>query len=245
MKERGINLVIMDSKNKNTAVLLAVGEKFTDLLIENIQKFNSDLWDFHILTDQPERLKEMIIFEKYNIYKYHNAIFSYFDKLLFTLRILNEKKVNVLCLDVDKLHLLSEDFKTINHDYEEFRFYSENRWAPYFSRLKNNGSWNIVYKYFKYVDLDVNNIRNFWEEILYFPYQVFKNYQFLVDIETLKPIFEYRTIVDGWSRPCLGEGEGIALGYLIEKYRLECKKFDCQVFINDNPFDGGENLSLY
>lgn len=232
----------MDLKSKNTLTLIAVGDEYVNQLINNIQKFNKELWDIHILTDKPDLLKADEAFQSYSIYTYTNTVFSYFDKLLFTLRVLKEQKKNVMCVDTDKLFLLSDKFLNLIHDYREFRYYSINRWAPYFNHLQDNGEWRVIYKYFKYLDMDTNKIRNFWEEVFYFPYHIFSNRQINVDIETLKPIFEYRSIIDGWSRPSLGEGEGIALGFLLEKYGFECEKFTCEVFPNDNPFNGGENL---
>jgi len=204
--------------------------------IENLHRFDIGSWDIHLLTDQPDKFKGI------TTYKYTNKVFSYFDKLLFSFRVMNELKKGVMCVDADKLNLISDKFIKFNHEYGEFRYYSINRWAPYFDHLKENSNWSVVYNYFKYLDVDIANLRNFWEEVLYFPYNVFNNHQINVDLETLKPIFEYRSIIDGWSRPSLGEGEGIAIGFLLQKYQLKAEQFPCEVFPNNNPFDGKEKL---
>ena len=221
---------------KNILTLTAVGEHYIKSAQTHLHKFKLADWDVHILTDTPEE------FPEFKTYLYTNTVFSYFDKLLFSFRVLKEQKKGVVSLDADKLFLISDKFINTQHDYPEFRYYSINRWAPYFNHLQDNGAWNIIYKYFKYLDMETGNIKNFWEEVFYFPYNIFENRQINVDIETLKPIFEYRSIIDGWSRPSLGEGEGIAIGFLIEKYGLDHLQFECEVFPNNNPFNGKENL---
>jgi hypothetical protein len=221
---------------KNILTLAAVGEHYIKSAQTHLHKFKLADWDIHILTDAPEE------FPEFKTYLYTNTVFSYFDKLLFSFRVLKEQKKGVVCLDADKLFLISDKFINTQHDYPEFRYYSINRWAPYFSHLQDNGVWSIIYRYFKYLDMETDNIKNIWEEVFYFPYNIFQNRQINIDIETLKPIFEYRSIIDGWSRPSLGEGEGIAIGFLIEKYGLDHLRFECEVFPNNNPFDGKENL---
>ena len=225
----------MDLKN-NILCLCAVGNKYIQQTLDNLYRFEKGSWDIHILTDQPEK------FNKVTTYEYSNTVFSYFDKLTFSFRVMKKLKRGVVSLDADKLYLISDKFIEHIHQYEEFRYYSINRWAPYFEHLKGNGNWNVIYNYFKYLDMDTTKLRNFWEEVLYFPFSVFSNHQINVDLETLKPIFEYRSILDGWSRPSLGEGEGIAIGFLLQKYHLKSEQFDCEVFPNNNPFNGKEKI---
>lgn len=226
----------MELMTKNIATICAVGEKYVKDVTSYIHRFDTNKWDIHILTDN------INAFPQYTTYEYTNSIFSYFDKLVFSIKILKKYKKGVLSLDADKLNILSEEFLNYNHNYPEFRYYSINRWAPYFDHIKENGHWSLIYDYFRYLDMNVNEIRNFWEEVFYFPYEIFKNRQINVDIETLKPLFETRSILDHWSRPCLGEGEGIAIGFLLNKYNFKIKEFDCEVFPNNNPFGKEEKL---
>jgi len=225
----------LDSKN-NVLTVCAVGDKYIQQTLNNLYRFKKSNWDIHILTDQPDK------FNGVTMYEHSNSIFSYFDKLIFSFKVMKKLKTGVVSLDADKLYLISDRFIEHAHQYEEFRYYSINRWAPYFDHLKENSNWSVVYNYFKYLDVDIANLRNFWEEVLYFPYNVFRNHQINVDLETLKPIFEYRSIIDGWSRPSLGEGEGIAIGFLLQKYQLKAEQFPCEVFPNNNPFNGKEKL---
>lgn len=222
--------------SKNILTLCAVGNKYVEQAYSNLDRFLQNNWEVHILTDNPDK------FLNCTTYTYTNTVFSYFDKLLFSFRVLKQTNSNVFSIDADKLYLISDKFIQQLHFYDEFKYYSINRWAPYFNHIEENGAWNIVYQYFKYLDMDTSNIRNFWEEVFYFPHHIFSNRQINKDIETLKPIFEYRSIKDEWSRPSLGEGEGIAIGYLLEKYKFKASKFDCEVFPNNNPFNGKEQL---
>jgi len=235
MKEPGISIVSLDSKN-NILTVCAVGDKYVENTLSSIDRFSSNHWDIHILTDKPNK------FTKFKTYLYTNTVFSYFDKLLFSLNVVKNTGIGVTLIDADKLHLISDKFIQESHNYSEFKYYSINRWAPYFSNIQFNGGWKIVYEYFKYLDMDTSKIKNFWEEVFYFPYSIFHHHQLNKDLETLKPIFEYRSIIDEWPRPGLGEGEGVAIGFLLEKYKFKYSKFDCEVFPNNNPFNGKEQL---
>jgi hypothetical protein len=235
MKEYGIDTVNLDSKN-NILTVCAVGKKYTECVTQALDRYLKNGWHVHILTDKPE------LFHNCETYLYTNTVFSYFDKLTFSLRVLKKLGRGTVLIDADKLELISDKFINESHNYGEFRYYSVNRWAPYFSNLQENGGWKVVYDYFKYLDMDISNIRNFWEEVLYFPHDLFSFRQLTIDLETLKPIFEYRSIIDGFQRPCLGEGEGVALGFLLEKYNFDAVKFECEVFPNNNPFNGKEQL---
>lgn len=214
---------------------IAVGEKYNKALLKTIKRFDVDLWDINILTDQPELYPEYK-----NVFKYENKIFSYFDKLLFVARTVKNKGKGVVWVDADKMYLLSDEFLNYNHDYDYVTIYSRNRWNPYFIEEHFTGGWSIVREYFKYLDVDYRSIPNIWEEIWYLNYDNNID-KIIIDLETIKPIFEYRSIVDEWPRNGYGDQEGIGLGYIVYKYGRELKYFNCEVFNNNNPFHGTEN----
>lgn len=220
----------------NTLCTIAVGEKYNKELVKNIKRFNPDLWDIHILTDQPELYSEYK-----NVFKYENKIFSYFDKLLFVARTVEAKGKGVVWVDADKIYLLDDQFLTYNHDYEHLTIYSRNRWDPYFIEDSFTGGWSVVREYFKYLDVDYRSIPNIWEEVWYLNYDNIIG-KIIIDLETIKPIFEYRSILDQWPRNGYGDQEGIGLGYIAYKYDKELKYFKCEVFPNNNPFNGKEQL---
>ena len=76
---------------------VAVGKKYIDNL-NRFFKLNESLKNCSIvLTNEPS------LFTDVKTVKYSNKIFSYFDKLLFTLRICEDYKDNVLYVDCDEL----------------------------------------------------------------------------------------------------------------------------------------------
>ena len=209
---------------------IAVGEKYNQELVENIKRFDVDLWDIHILTDQPELYPEYK-----NVFKYENKIFSYFDKLLFVARTVRNKGKGVVWVDADKIFLLSDQFLMYNHDYDYMTIYSRNRWHPYFIDDHFTGGWSIVRDYFKYLAVDYRSIPNIWEEVWYLNHDDNID-KIILDLETLKPLFDYRSIIDEFPRNGYGDQEGVALGYIAHKYGRELKYFSCDVFPNNDPF---------
>jgi len=214
---------------------MAVGDRYVKSLLGSIDKIDLNKWDIHIYTDQPDK------FSKYGkVHWYPYVIFSYFEKLLFVIRTVKETGKGAVWFDADKLYLVSDKFLDFEHNYNEFRYYSKNRWVPYFWEEKFPGTWSVVREYFKYLDVDYRSIVNLWEEVWYMPFH-YNLDNMLADLEMVKPVFEYRSVIDEFSRNGVGEGEGVALGYVLYKYGMKYEYFPCEVFPNNNPFHGHEN----
>lgn len=209
---------------------MAVGARYQDEVLKNLHKFDLERWEIHLETDNVKRFEGI---EGIKAYKYPNIIFSYFDKLLFVLKIIEQENCGALWFDADKLWLVDTEFLKHDHQYESFTYLSKNRWAPYFWEEKFQGTWSIIREYFNYLEVDPRQIVNIWEEVWYMPYH-WSNSNMRVDLEMLRVIFHYRSVIDEWGRPGMGEGEGIALGFIVDKYSIDFEYFPIPVFPNND-----------
>jgi hypothetical protein len=205
---------------------VAVGEKYINLSSNSIKRFINSGFNVKILTDNPES------YLYGETYKYDKKIFSFFDKLLFTGKIVEELKCGVLYIDADRLSESSiKYFKNINTN-NEFIFFDywqiqieENVWKPWkkYTDYKLD-YFNAFDDYCLKNNFDISKLNCLWEGIFYFPY--LENIdKILYDIELIKPVFEYMsltgTIANNLYSGKLGISEGLALSYVIEKNNLK------------------------
>ena len=204
---------------------VAVGEQYIDSVCENVVRFEDQGYDIHILTDKPHR------FNKYTIYEYPNLIFSYTDKLLFSIMLARKFKMDVFYSDVNKIGEVTpafyEDFKgseniTVKGTWESF--------TPEWSEIKYQGEYWAPFIRF----LSINNVTPslcpaFCEQHIYIPKNL--NYHsILLHLETVKPVLEYCSIVGENKYPGIGSGEGAGLGYALFKNNLTVDSFNNSYF---------------
>jgi hypothetical protein len=198
---------------KNKLAIVAVGQAYIDAANYIIANFGNE-WDIHVLTDRPDKINGKCEIELHN-----HKVFSYFHKLLFVLRLVEKHKQPVTYVDADRLDMFSNEF------LKEFSF------GPYFKILncwpegrefKKHYSHGQHFKPF--VDYcnenDLNyDIDTFSEEIFYVPY-VLDICDIIYDVEKIKPIFEYQSIISRETNPYypnIGNAEGLALSFALKK----------------------------
>lgn len=210
-------------------VTVAVGEKYINLCKNEIEKFISLGYRVLILTDIPETFKYGETF------KYDKKIFSFFDKLLFTGKIVEETSDNVLYIDADRLcevnpkaiSFLKKTDKFTIFDYWHIQIETD-VWKPW---IKFNDFhldyFNPFISYCKINNIDTDKLFRMWEGIFLFP----TNNQItrlLYDIEQIKPIFEYMSLTGSIANNIyygkLGISEGLAMSYVLEKNNLQFNK---------------------
>lgn len=205
--------------------IVAIGDKYINLSSPFIEKIINDGHSVKILTDNPEKFK---FGEKY---KYNDKIFSFFHKLLFTGKIVEELKCGVLYIDADMLHEISFNFLKRFKKSKNFIFFDywkiqieKDEWYPWqkYTDYKLD-YFNVFDDYCSNNNFDISRLNCFWEGIFYFPY--LQNIdKILYDIELIKPVFEYMSITGIIANNIysgkLGISEGLALSYVIEKNNL-------------------------
>ena len=207
--------------SKQILTLISVGKKYTDACLPHIQSFLDNDWDVRVLTDTP------IQFNGCTTYEYPNKVFSYFDKLLFPLRISEKEKKGILFIDADELHkfthLAKNDFRS-NRDFIVFEYWlwfnnqSLYVWDKFTTHF--DGYFNTIKSYWDSIGYDYSNLTTMWEGIYYYPHSD-KTNELLKDIELIKPVFEYMSLIGKFPYSGIGNGEGLALSYCLDKNNIK------------------------
>ena len=204
-------------------------EDFFNMQTE-IKRFSDNGWDIHILTDKPN------LFPIGTIHLYHNKIFSYVDKLLFTFRLIKNNKSDVLYVDHNWLHNINDKFvknfkgssSILFYDWWGTEFKSDGTYTPVWKKFIENklDYYEELYSYWDAIQFDYSNIVVLRENFLYFPYTNYTD-DIMLEIEKLKPLLEYSTLKYSKGMcDVYGNGEGIALGVIIDKYKLDTQQIN-------------------
>ena len=199
--------------------LVAVGEKYVEHCKPFISNFINGGWEVHVLTDQPHR------FDGCKTETYHKKIFSYFDKLLFTLRLSEEHHEDVLYIDADWIHNISVDFPQNFKKSKNVLYYTSWPNGDTFENYKNDPYFSNLINYWDKNNFTYSNLKTIMEWIIYIPHSD-KIGDLIYDIEHIKPIFEYNSVITDTGYSGIGNGEGMALSYALNKNKIPIKKFD-------------------
>lgn len=196
--------------------LVAVGDVYIKNSLIHIDKFINRGWDVRVLTDKPEKYRRV------KTYQYKNKIFSYFDKLLFLLKIMEEEKSSVLYVDADWVQNVKRDFMENFKGSNDFLYYDN--WPEY-----DDEYFSIIHDYWKKIEFDNVNLETILEWVIYFPYSE-KISKLRHDLEEIKPVFEYTSLCHNTEYNGLGNAEGLGLSYILNKNGIEIKKFNKEEF---------------
>jgi hypothetical protein len=206
--------------------IVAVGEKYVYNTKEHLPKFIKNGWDVRILTD------DCNAFPTLKTYEYKNKIFSYIDKLIFPLKLVEEEQAPVLYIDADWLEYVSDILITNFRESEEVLYF--NNWpdGKYFSD-NHIDYFKPLIDYFKEHRFAYTKLQTTLEYIYYFPYTS-KIQNILYDLERIKPIFDYQSIIKKtYFYPNIGNGEGVALSYVLYKNNIPIKQFESKYFLRN------------
>ncbi len=193
---------------------VAVGKKYIDLLNDFFKTNESFKDECVVLTDRPN------LFSGVKTVLYQNKVFSFFDKLLFSLRVCEEYREDVLYVDVDELSHLSIHEIIDQIDEKETSILFTIPWPPKNLDELDNKRWKL----FKdIVKTDHKEIQTLFENVFFFP-KTLPVSKLLYDLELLKPIFETMSILNEEVSNNIGGGEGLALSYLIKINNLKIKQ---------------------
>ena len=202
--------------------ITAVKEKYREHLKSQIDRLQEHSWNIHILTDKPEE------FLNFNTDFYPYTIFSYIDKILYPIRKSLEIKEPVLSVDANKLVELTDEFLekgTISNNFMYLQKWPNGEYLDFF----DNSYFKVLIEYFQSISFDYHKLPCLVEQVFYTPYfpQLKKT---LTDIEHIKPIMEYLSVLHNFPSPGVGNGEGIALAYGIINNNFNLEKFHLSPF---------------
>jgi hypothetical protein len=195
---------------------VAIGKKYIDLLNEFFNQNESFKKTSIVLTNEPH------LFNNVRTVHYVNKVFSYFDKLLFSLRVCEEYKENVFYVDVDELHEINV-LSIINQieNRESSVLYTIN-WPPKTLDELNDKRWDLFKKIVKINHSEIETIK---ENVLFFP-KMLPTGKIIYELELLKPMFETMSLLEEKIYGEMGSGEGLALSYILKINDINIKKIN-------------------
>lgn len=204
--------------------IVAVGKNYIFNAKLYLPKYIENRWDVRILTDEPDAFPGM------QTYEYTNKVFSYMDKLLFPLRLVEKLKQPVLYIDADWLQFISDELIANFKPTSEVLYYGTWPHGKYFPSIEQEYFEPLI-TYFKKTKFIPDKLILMIEYLYYFPY--INNISNVIhDLERIKPIFEYQSIVKRtYFYPNIGNGEGIALSYVLHKNTVPTNLFRSNYFL--------------
>ena len=203
--------------------IVAVGDFYIDSCKPYLNKFKDKGYDIEILTDQPQK------FDDYNTHFYENKIFSYFDKLIFSLRLVEKYKTDVLYIDSDWLQYINDNFIN-SFSGSNNVLYCENWEKEIFGNCLDDFYWKDLIFYFNLYNIDYKHIILPMEWMFYYP-KIENVSDLLYDLEKIKPIFDWISTVVSSQYSGNGNGEGLGLSYVLDKNKVNMTKFDKALFL--------------
>lgn len=207
--------------------IVAVGKKYIHKVIPHLSKFTQNGWEIRILSDEPHFFPNLIT------YKYPNKVFSFIDKLLFPLRLVEELKQPVLYIDADWFDFISDELILNFEQKNEVLYYGSWPEGKYLGDTNFN-YFEPLLTFFRKNGFEYSQLPLMIEYLIYFPYTT-KISDILYDLERVKPIFEYQSILNKtYYYPGIGNGEGVALAYTLHKNNVPIDLFPSKYFLEGN-----------
>jgi hypothetical protein len=213
------------SRTRNLASIVAVSDKFIDLVLEKVHSLSS--WDICILTDQPERFSGFFYVEKYE-----KAVFSLGDKITFSLRMSMKFKSGVTQIDADEIENLKQDFIEDKHIYENFKCMGK---SIICDNMLDILLGRCLYPHIEILNLDSDERMYVIDEKVYYMPYTEKLPDIIYHNELIKPGVDHSSIWAGGRRQIMGEGEGASLAISLFRAGVKVDLYEV------SPFIGGDS----
>lgn len=194
-------------------IVTSVGDFYNKEVLKFINTEYSKNFKLFLLTDNPK------LFDNSNTTFYYKNVFSYFEKFLFGLKILNQLQQGGFIWDADELHTLETDIGRYDTNDESIQFAGYwNEDGKFRSILENEPNYWGFFGELITDDVDFYTIQ---EDKIWFPKNDYT--EFLSHFESLHIPFIVNSIKNGKHKNGVGNGEGVALGYSLFKTNLKFK----------------------
>jgi hypothetical protein len=208
--------------------LVLVGDQFIEEAIPYIKKYVGMGWNIEILTNKPQVFGKL---ENTTTHLYENKIFSYFQKILFPLKITEKYKSGVLYMDSSVLLQIPDEFILNFKECDDFLYYGTWPMTESFKCLETDPYFKYLIEFFNREGVNTQEyLLPIIEWIYYIPYNQDKIYNLIFDTERIKPVFEFTSIMCGSKYVGIGSGEGLGLSYVLDKNGIKTKKFQNLIF---------------
>lgn len=205
--------------NDYIVVLVAVGDTYVNEILEYYTELKSNQIIIKILTDQPE------LFDLNDVVLYQKTVFNYFDKIFFSLKIVEMYQKSVIYVD-GSTPIFKDSFDTLMEQLT-FNFLYVNNWPKGdFFEYKDETCFRFLLEYMNYRNIPLKNYPTITEQIMVFNKSI--NYQLIKrELEIIQPVFDYISLMNDmtYSKPfVLGGAEGLALSIIMNNNDITHKK---------------------
>jgi len=165
------------------------------------------------------------LFDPVDVYVYKRKIFTYLDKLLYCLDLVEEYKCSVLYLDSDKYYPYHQIKSFIERSQEHQITYQGSWPGGNFDAYRDvNPCFKYLKEYCEYKGIEYKNWETMWEYVMFFRDDI--DYEAIrYELETIAPVFTYMSLMnnDTYNKTpfALGGAEGLALSIVLDKLGIE------------------------
>lgn len=205
--------------NDYIVVLVAVGDTYVNEILEYYTELKSNQIIIKILTDQPE------LFDLNDVVLYQRTVFNYFDKIFFSLKIVEMYQKSVIYVD-GSTPIFKDSFDTLMEQLTSNFLYVNNWPKGDFFEYKDERCFRFLLEYMNYRNIPLKNYPTITEQIMVFNKSI--NYQLIKrELEIIQPVFDYISLMNDmtYSKPfVLGGAEGLALSIIMNNNDITHQK---------------------
>lgn len=205
--------------NDYIVVLVAVGDFHVNEILEYYKELKNNQIIIKILTDQPEH------FDSDDIISYEKPVFNYFDKIYFSLKIVETYRRSVIYID-GSTPIFKDSFDRLMEQLTSDFLYVNNWPKGDFFEYKDESCFRFLLEYMEYRNIPLENYPTITEQIMVFNKSI--NYQLIKkELQIIQPVFDYISLMNDmtYSKPfVLGGAEGLALSIIMNNNGITHKK---------------------
>lgn len=202
-------------------VLVAVGNTHVNEILEYYRELKSNQTIIKILTDQPSN------FDLNDVILYQKSVFNYFDKIFFSLKIVEECQKSVIYVD-GSTPISKDSFDRLMEQLTTNFLYVNNWPKGDFFEYKDEICFRFLLEYMNYRNIPLKNYPTISEQIMVFNKTI--NHQLIKkELEIIQPVFDYISVMNDmtYSKPfVLGGAEGLALSIIMNNKDITHKKIN-------------------
>lgn len=184
--------------------------------------------NLHILTNHKEPIEGIKV--TYNPIDYPRYVWSFVDKIFYTFKLSYEYDTDVLWVDFNKFGKYKGYIRMGYGNVTDLKYDSLWNFTSMAPICHNNKEWQPIKEFLIKNGYECSDVHPVLEEIFYIPKGV-ATPEILTEIELFKSVLEYASFIgdypyktiDGYRH--IGNGEGVILRYIIEKFNIPHSRF--------------------